>query len=235
MRRYWRDVRSRIENAYQLLGHRLGWRFLYTPASTLSPSARLALVGLNPGGSEYEKPILSVEAGSAYRVESWGADDTLNPLQVQVARLYAEISAHLTAGPGPIRLMDETLTANLCPFRAPAWDQLANPAASVLFSTRLWTDILSLANPRAVLCLGNTVERHLRTIMQSGGARLSATSTRPAGWGAITYSITRLDSDRGSTVLVRLPHLSRFGIVGRPQSRPAVNDIATHLARAIDT
>jgi hypothetical protein len=75
---------KRIQDAYGRIGHQLGWRFLASPARTLSPETKLAFVGLNPGGSIYEPPPLSVEDGNAYRVERWGPGGTLNRLQVQM-------------------------------------------------------------------------------------------------------------------------------------------------------
>jgi hypothetical protein len=71
------------------LGHRLGWRFLYTPARTLAPDTRLAFVALNPGDGAYHCPILSVEQGDAYRIEIedwWGARQQQG-LQTQVRLL----------------------------------------------------------------------------------------------------------------------------------------------------
>ncbi len=64
------------------------------PPPTLSPDTQLALVGLNPGGKRYVPPVASVEAGSAYRVESgWNARG--ERLQRQIQRLYAELSMQL--------------------------------------------------------------------------------------------------------------------------------------------
>ena len=42
---------ERIELAYERLGHQLGWRFLYSPARTLSPDTQLAFVGANQAGT----------------------------------------------------------------------------------------------------------------------------------------------------------------------------------------
>lgn len=101
---------ARIQEAYERLGHR--WGFLASPARTLSPSTKLAFVGLNPGGSMYHPPQLSVEEGNAYRVERWGAGGQLNPLQVQMRLMYEELAAHSTTTESAVELMDATLAAH---------------------------------------------------------------------------------------------------------------------------
>lgn len=69
-----------IEGEAERREHKLGWRLLMSPWSTLS-SARSAIITMNPGTPrdsakrpsviEWEVPRLSVEQGSAYRLESW--------------------------------------------------------------------------------------------------------------------------------------------------------------------
>ncbi len=65
---------DKISRAYEDLGHELGWRFLASPARTLSEDTKMLFAGINPGGSRYEPPLASVEGGNAYRVERWGKD-----------------------------------------------------------------------------------------------------------------------------------------------------------------
>jgi hypothetical protein len=67
------QLRERIEEAYRASGNRLGYRFLYSPASVLD-GAEVALIGLNPGGT-YAPPehaeFCMEEGKSAYRDEAW--------------------------------------------------------------------------------------------------------------------------------------------------------------------
>ena len=79
---------NEIEQAYDDFGHQLGWRFLYSPANTLSENTKLMFSGINPGEAHYGYPVPSVEEGNAYRVERWGSHGQPNGLQVQVRLLY---------------------------------------------------------------------------------------------------------------------------------------------------
>lgn len=79
---------DKIESAYKRLGMELGWRFLYTPASTLSCPSGAMLVGLNPGGDEHGVTP-SVEEGNAYLVEDWPGDGA--SLQDQVQQFFAAL------------------------------------------------------------------------------------------------------------------------------------------------
>jgi hypothetical protein len=219
-----------ISDAYDRLGHRLGWRFLYSPAKTLAPGTRLAFVGLNPGGRTYYPPMPSVEAGNAYRVERWGAGETLNPLQEQIALLYEEI-ARRCPGSSPVRLMDETLAVNFCPFRSPTWEMLARRVESVAFSRELWQRVLQVVEPRAIVCLGEMAMRHLGEVLVAHGARRAAPlELRPTGWGSVRYTLAAYESPSGRTMLIRLPHLSRFRIFGRAGSAQAADELASAIA-----
>ena len=226
---------GRIETAYERLGHQLGWRFLYSPARTLNPKTRLATVGANPGGRSYEPPSPSVEEGNAYRTESWpgaGAGG-LNPLQSQIGLLYEDLAKRLSRT-SPGRLMDDTLASNFCPFRSPSWDRLVSRDESIAFSRDLWGDILGSVTPSAIVCLGDRPARELGATLVSSGWRLSG---RPeiglVGWGDVTYELAYYDFAGARTLLARLPHLSRFGIFGRPASKEATDRLASLIAAAI--
>lgn len=140
------DLVGQVQEGYQRLGHQLGWRFLYSPEATLSPNARLAFAGLNPGGSAYHPPVASVEEGNAYRIERWAGDNGLNPLQLQIRAFYEALCTQLQH-PSTAQVMDETLALNFCPFRSPTWEALPNQAESTRFSAELWRQVLGLARP----------------------------------------------------------------------------------------
>jgi hypothetical protein len=213
-----------ISREYSSLGHRLGWRFLYTPAQSLTPEFPLFFIGLNPGGSEFCPPQPSVEAGNAYRVEPWAANGQLNPLQVQVCGLFERLAA-LMPGVERDRLMDRSLAANFCPFRSPSWASLPSRNASVAFSKKLWTHILRESTPGALICLTGLPARYLGEIQQKLGWRPVGEEAFPVGWGSVSCSIRRFVRGSQATVLVRLPHLSRFRIIGRPESEAAVRRV----------
>jgi hypothetical protein len=218
---------ERIDAAYRRLDHVLGWRFLYTPAATLAPGTRLAFVGLNPGDAEYHPPIASSEAGNAYRLERWwGARQ--DGLQQQILRLYDGI-----AGQAAAEAMDATLALNFCPFRSPTWQALASPRESVAFSQAMWAAVLDICTPRAVVCLGAAPMRYLDPVLLATGATRGSLRRYDVGWGSVTYAVAEYATPRGPLTMVALPHLSRFRIFGRSQSRPATDAIVATLVQAL--
>jgi hypothetical protein len=227
------EATEAITQAYSSLGHGLGWRFLYTPARTLAPGAPLLVVGLNPGGDEDPgRPQLSVETGNAYRVEPWGANGQLNPLQLQVCALYERLAEYL---PDCDRdtLMDISLSANFCPFRSPSWAALPSKRESVAFSQDLWSRVLDTTIPPALICLTDLPARYIAGSLQKVNWRVAEEQIIKVGWGSVTCSIRTLTRMGDETVLVRLPHLSRFRIIGRAESEAAVERVVKGIARSV--
>jgi hypothetical protein len=211
---------ERIQVAYQRLGHELGWRFLATPRRTLDAQTRLAFIGMNPGGSRYEPPVPSVESGNAYRLERWGPGGTLNPLQIQVGHLYEALAAPM--GSSAEALMDESLAAHFCPFRSPSWDGLHNQRESIEFSRRLWRAILDEIHPPVLICMGSAASRELQQILLANGARLaSAPRAIPINWGSLTATLNEYKANGTRSLVVSIPHLSRFRFFGRAASASA--------------
>lgn len=124
---------ERVGREYEALGHQLGWRFLYSPANTLSTSTQILFLGKNPGGGRYVAPVASVEEGNAYRLERWGGHDNYNPLQNQVQKLFGILAKKLEQQ-SSADLMDKTLTSNFCPFRSSGWPSLHRRSESISFS-----------------------------------------------------------------------------------------------------
>ncbi len=188
---------DRIQAEHDRLRHRRGWRFLESPAATLSPYSRLAFIGLNPSGRNYEPPQVSVEAGNAYRVERWGPGGQPDALQAQVRRMYealAREAGSLTAS----ELMDETLAGNFCPFRSPLWAQLERRRESIDFSLGLWADVLDVARPRAVICLGESA-RLMREVLTIQGAEQVAGAGHRTGSRWATSPSRSPDTRRSPT------------------------------------
>jgi hypothetical protein len=223
-----------IERECDRLGHQLGWGFLYTPARTLAPGTRLAFVPLNPGVGMYHDRIkLSYEEGSAYRTEPWDPDGGFNKLQVQIQRLYVALAERL----GDITaddLMDETLALNFCPFRSRAWKLLVKPKESIEFSKRMWARVLEIVEPPVIVCLGGEPMYYLDPVLRARGAVPAGPEERHSvGWGTVTYAVRHYTTGRGEVTMVRLPHLSRFRIFGRCESRHATNDIVDTISAAL--
>jgi hypothetical protein len=200
-----------------------------TPARTLAPQTELAVVGLNPGGSTWAPPIFSVEEGNAYRIERW---DGSRDIQVQMLRMYEELARRWPRPTTANALMDTSLAAHFCPFRSPDWNSLASRRESIEFSEALWRDVMKIVRPRAMICLGQAGPR-LAAVLESSGARQTGPQEKAlVGWGAYTYGMTEYESPHGKTLIVQIPHLSRFRIFGRPESRQAIDRFTTAAANA---
>lgn len=107
------DFRNRIEAAYQRSGNALGWRFLYSPERTLG-GARVAFIGLNPGGSTEDDAHgrYAMESGSAY--PDYGPGDSLNVRSGHISSFkeksavqLIEVTQKLTQGMSGGPLLDD--------------------------------------------------------------------------------------------------------------------------------
>jgi hypothetical protein len=168
-----------IQAAYERLGHQWGWRFMATPARTLSAETDLAVVTLNPGAAIYNPPVVSVEEGNAYRIERWEGNRNI---QIQMGRMYEELAARWPRPVTATELMDSSLAAHFCPFRSPNWRALASRSESIEFSRQLWRYVLAVVNPGVMICLGEA-GRQLAGVMESAGAvRTRPVEIGPVGW-----------------------------------------------------
>ncbi|NOW48709.1 hypothetical protein FHW96_004899 [Novosphingobium sp. SG751A] len=198
------DLEERIRLAYEASGNDLGWRFLYSPASVLN-GADVAFVGLNPGGSEPQPAIFSTDAGSAYCCESWaGAESGKSPLQKQVQAIFARL------GVAP----ENVLAGNFIPFRSRDWRSLKQPVQSLEFGREIWRDVLSTARPRVVITMAGLVTKEMAAILG-----IKAIQKLPIGWGSVSAS----RGEANGVTLIGLPHLSRYRVMGRPESQASVD------------
>lgn len=202
----WEDA---IEREYQARlrlypDQALEWRLLYSPRRVLS-GARVAFIGLNPGGSFVDPAHgkFSCEAGSAYRkeVENWGPSSAL---QDQVTALFERL------GVAP----EDVLAGNLVPFRSPSEKSLAGASDAIAFGRNLWDEILGKVRPELVVTMGGTANHEVSTLLSVRQIEAYAT-----GWGSQTASRGTFP---GGT-WIGLPHLSRFTIMKRSGSQSALN------------
>jgi hypothetical protein len=193
-----------IDLAADRLGYDLGWRFMMCPAAAMR-TAKVAIVGLNPGGRKRHGPTWSTEDGNAYWTESWGGQVAgMDPLQRQVQQLAGKLSA---APP-------DVFAAQFVPFRSNSWSDLANPRAAVEFARQLWIWTLAQSPAQTIICLGKVVGPEIAAIVCAKLDRVTS-----AGWGDQTIDVYR--SAAGIKV-VALPHLGRFKLMGRLVSEAAV-------------
>lgn len=207
------SIRTRIEREYVKSNNELGWRFLSSPIEVLNGS-EIAFLGLNPGGSV--KPEnhaeFAMESGSAYVSESWkNLPPGSEKLQVQVRRLFSCLGIE----------PEKVLAGNLVPFRSRDWNSLRNRKASLVFGEELWFEIFRFAKPKLVVGMGNQVSNSLARILNA-----EKTGCEPINWKSSSgkmMTVQRFSFEGG--VLVSLPHLSRFGIIGREKSTPALKHV----------
>lgn len=208
-------LEAAIEEAYEIRRRRypdsaLGWRLLYSPRRVLS-GARVAFIGFNPGGRSInlKHGEFSTEAGSAYRkeVEDWASSSSL---QEQVMALFHRLDVK----------PEDVLAGNLVPFRSPSEDSLAGTSEAVIFGKNLWKEILARARPSLVVSMGGTTNREISRLLMVHDVK-----KYPTGWG--NYTASRGGFSGGTWI--GLPHLSRFGIMKRSASQPAMNELFKDL------
>lgn len=207
------DFRNRIEAAYQRSENTLGWRFLYSPERTLD-GAKVAFIGLNPGGSAEDDRHgrYAMESGSAYSSESWAdCAPGRSKLQRQVLALFHMLDVK----------PEHVLAGNLVPFRSPDWRSLKNPETSVQFGKELWTEVLRAAKPSLVITMGSQATKIVAELLH-----VENLTKQPIGWGRVAAYWAKFDGGR----LIGLPHLSRFGVITRPDSSEALEEL---LSRSV--
>ncbi len=118
--------------------------------------------------------------------------------------------------------IDKTPTGYFVPFRSPSWDALPKQDEALDFARHLWKPILDALRPKLILCIG--IDQAFSGASEMTGA--VAGKSLPIGWG--NYSARTATSQ--STMIVGLPHLSRFGIFGRDESVGALAAIKSALA-----
>ena len=199
------ELEQRIEEEYHRLGYDLGWRFLYSPVGTLH-GAKVAFIGLNPGGREKRLDHASFampEGYSAYRDEAWSHTKGQSVLQKQVLGLFDKLAQR----------PEDVLSGNLVPFRSQSWKQLQRRTEALRFGQQLWSSVLKVAKPELVVTMGADVRKALSPC---------AEKRVPLGWGNVCGSVAV--DDLGVTH-VSLPHLSRFSVMQRPASRPGLKTL----------
>lgn len=194
-----------IQSEYEKLGFQRGWTFMMTKKDRLL-DASVCLVGLNPGGTHDGEAIWSCEEGNAYHTEKWGkGGKNYSALQRQVH----ELEKVLDLNPNVY------FAAQFVPFRSPDWRGLAEAAEATAFSQKLWSWVLSQSPATRFICLGKVAALRIAGLID-GAVKETHYKT---GWGSVT--IGQFVGDDGR-VVIRLPHLSRYGLFGRTSGQSAI-------------
>lgn len=196
------------------LGFSDGYKFVYGPWTTLD-KAVVAFLSLNPGTAPdgADMCTISDERGNSYAVER---EETKSPLTDQFL-LLAQLLGRRPA---------DILTGVVAPFRSDSWGNLEKRQReeSLAIGRRFWRGPLSRPDLRLVIACSGEAGKLVAGIL---GASLD--SVVCAGWGNI--KLRRYLSPQGE-VVVQLPHLSRFRLLGRERSEPKVReflDEASHI------
>lgn len=226
-----------IENEYRSLGYDKGWRFLASRRSTFAPDTRIALITMNPGGSEErtDHGRESSEEGSAYVVESWrGCSAGEAPLQKQVRHLFGMLAGEPGRGAAGDDLLSKSLAAYFVPFRSPTFQKLPHRDQALAFASTLWDHIFKYIDPILIITIDRGTALRLTTILRNKHGRESMRQEFETGWGAYNAELILFDAGGGTRAIVGLPHLSRFGIFGRRRSEPSVQRIIDALLISFD-
>lgn len=204
-----RKIRDAYDNASDLS---LGWRFLYSPKVTLINNTRLAIFGYNPGGSVFERPMPSVEAGNAWltSVERWPSANT----QANFMRFMGKVARPYSDGQ-PANYFKQCLTTNLVPFRSRNANDL--PQWAHEWGVRFWHEHFDvIRSQKVIITVGNaggearSAFAGVKKILVSNGAVLTEEESWPSGWGDHIVRYRRFTLDADDIALVGVPHFSRF-------------------------
>ncbi len=184
-----------------------GYRFVYGRWETLD-RAEIAFISLNPGKApgDTDMRAISDERGNTYEVEK---DKTRSPITNQ----FLQLSNLLRRKPADI------LTGVAVPFRSSDWNSLSKhqKSESIALGRRFWANPLTRPDLKLIIACS---EDAAKLVIEITGAAFDR--DEPACWGKIKLRRYRAS---GGKVVVQLPHLSRYQLLSRENSRQAVRSI----------
>ncbi len=210
-----RKLEKQILEEFEDGNFKHGWRFLSSPSYVLDNS-RVAFISLNPAGNSIitSHGQFSMKSGSAFVNEDWGNGITgESPLQIQVRKLFCLL------GEDP----ENVLAGPLVPFRSPRWRDFPDhdnlKQRSVQFGKKIWSKVLKRSKPKIVISIGTTIVRPIINDILN----VSEEKGIDVNWGRIKGYRSTFDGG----IHVALPHLSTFKIMGREESREAIERLFT--------
>jgi hypothetical protein len=212
---------EKIDEKYNELGHKKGYRFLLSSKNNFSSD--ILFLNLNPGGDKIMKDhhSESCERGPAHITEIWhNYPIGKAPLQIQVQRMFEELSEIL---PGNRKLINEALIAYFIPFRSKNFNDLHAKKKSIEFGISFWKEIFQVIQPKLIICIGNDTWNNLKDLFSFSNKPFEIN----LGWknsngGEIKGQVYFFNN--GQRIL-KLPHLSRYKIFGRMESKKQVKKL----------
>ncbi|MBM9536290.1 hypothetical protein [Desulfobulbus alkaliphilus] len=225
-----------IAEGYTQMDHQLGYRFLLGPKETLRPSTKILFLSLNPGGSTIplDHPSESCEEYHAILAEKWGHNAPGQaPLQKQIQVLFNDLATFLPEKSTGKELLTHSIFAYYLPFRSPNYQQLHQKEASRQLAFALWSKIVTVIDPRLIICINNETFADITRILEQRDALAPETRKTSVGWGNITAEIKKYHGPGKKYCVLRFPHLSRFKIFARPTSKPSTDNLLAQAAEYI--
>lgn len=191
-------------------GTKIGFRFLYGPIATLNDPNGNVVLGINPGPEADLTNRLYVPQ-TAYYSEDWNDSEYQSHVRafMQAAWSFAAIDNWRKA-------WDESLTANLIPFRSRGFAELQEARRCVKFGCELWRDIFAEIGPRAIIAFGGPPATAILELLHDSGWRPSLLQTYPAKQPKTKAELYSFDGPRGEGRALLAPHYARGHGVRRP-------------------
>lgn len=198
---------ERLAKDEKALGFSNGFKFVYGPWATLD-TAKVAFLSLNPGRppDNVDMRTVSDERGNSYEVERL---ITRSPITDQFLKL-AEFLGHQPS---------DILTGVIAPFRSDDWDGMTREqkSRSLDLGREFWS--IPLSRPELHLVISCSQEA-TNTVVKLTDA--SFEKEQPARWGNTRLRRYRANNNK---VILHLPHLSRYRLLGREPSEQALRAI----------
>lgn len=200
-----------IEAGYKSLGYDelgRGYRFLSSPKSTIG--ADRLVMSINPAGNrpDWENDAMFTEEGkSAYVDERWmEAPLGSSKLQVQFQALFEYLGWDTS----------EVLQAPFSPYRHPSWAKIPRGLknATVAFCIgEIWEPYFADHMPKEIICIG---KQPAEAIMAAIPHQVTDQKSVETGWNNAACRYANQYWFDNGTIMIQIPHLSRFGIMTAP-------------------
>lgn len=217
-----------IKNDYDKNPNQLGWRFLVTSKKTLEKNNGILFITLNPGGEEDRKdhPNESCENGCAYITESWSNKEKpgASKLQKQYQLLFKEIAHKLNVA-DYINVLEKSVCGYFIPFRSSGIETLKEKNECIIFSKKIWKNILANQKFKVIICIDKDTYKALNEILCEMHYKSINETEFETGWGNYKSSIRKYNKNNEIITLLRFPHLSRYSIFGRNESKKFIEKI----------